>query len=160
KPLRSFDFPGNVYYFAAAPDGKLLAAYGPDRVLRLVDRTTGKAVREFSEKNSEALSAGVVSRDLAFAPDGRTLAVGLEVTGDDGKDAVGLLDTTTGKSRALLHWPAAPRAFAFSPDGKTLTVALADDRLVLVDVATSKEVLAFGMPKNATRPVYSPDGRR
>jgi WD40 repeat protein len=61
KPLRSFDFPAAVYHFDVAPDGKLLAAYGSDRVLRLVNRATGKVVREFSRTNSEVLSAGEVS---------------------------------------------------------------------------------------------------
>src|SRR5262249_51268103 len=68
KPLRSFDFPETVYSFAMTPDGKFLAAYGRDRVLRVLDRTTWKVVPEFAKYHEPV--AG-----LAFAPDSRTLAV-------------------------------------------------------------------------------------
>jgi WD40 repeat protein len=157
KPLRSFDFPEVVYHFAVTADGKLLAAYCRDRVLRLVDRATGNVVRKFSKKNSEALFAGVVSLDLAFAPDGRTLAVGLEDYASG--NAIVLLDTTTGKSRARLSWRTDPVAFAFSPDGKTLSVALADNRLVLMEVASGKERLALRMAEHAAQLVVSPEGK-
>jgi hypothetical protein len=38
-------------------------------------------------------------------------------------------------------------------------VALADNRLVLVEVDTGKEILSFRMPEHATRLAYSPDGK-
>jgi hypothetical protein len=40
-----------------------------------------------------------------------------------------------------------------------LAVALADNRLVLVEVDTGKEILSFRMPEHATGLVYSPDGK-
>jgi RNA polymerase sigma factor (sigma-70 family) len=145
--LRSFDFPKVVYFFAMTPDGKLLAAYGRDRTLRLVDRTTGKEVREFAQYPD--LVSG-----LAFAPDGRTLAVAVE------DNTLRLEDPITGKQRALLQWPAAPIAFTFSPDGKTMSVALADNRVMLLDASTGRAILAFQMPEHATPLVYSPDSKR
>jgi RNA polymerase sigma factor (sigma-70 family) len=147
KPLRSFDFPEVVYFLAMAPDGKLLAAYSRDRILRLVDRTTGKVVREFA-RYPELVSG------LAFAPDGRTLAVAVE------DDTLRLEDTITGKQRALLQWQASPLTVAFSPDGKTLTVALSDNRLLLVEAATGKDILAMRMPEQGAQLAYSPDGKR
>jgi hypothetical protein len=145
KTLRSFDFPEVVYHCDLSPDGNFLAAYGRDRVLRVVDRTTGKAVPEFV-KYTEPVAG------LAFAPDARTLAVSLE------DDTIRLADPTTGKERQMLRFPASPTVFGFSPDSKTLTVALADHRLVLVEVDTGKEILAFRMPEHAARLAYWPGG--
>jgi RNA polymerase sigma factor (sigma-70 family) len=146
KPLRSFDFSEVVYFFDVSPDGKLLAAYTRDRVLRLVDRATGKVLREFA-KYPDLVSG------LAFAPDARTLAVAVE------DDSIRLEDTTTGKQRALLRFPTSPGAFAFSPDGKTLTVALGDNRLALLEVATGGERLALRVSEHADRLAHSPDGK-
>jgi WD40 repeat protein len=146
KPLHSVEFPEAVYFFAVSPDGKLLAAYGRDRTLRIVDRATGKVVREFGRYPE------LVSR-LAFAPDGRTLAVAVE------DDTIRLEDTTTGEQREMLRFPTMPTAFVFSPEGKTLTVALADNSLVLVEVASGKERLALGMAERAGQLAYSPDGK-
>jgi hypothetical protein len=112
----------------------------------VIDRTTGKAVPEFARYTEPV--AG-----LAFAPDGRTLAVSLE------DDTIRLADPITGKQRELLRFPTSPTVFGFSPDSKTLTVGLADNRLVLVEVATGKEILALRMPEYATRLAYSPDGK-
>jgi WD40 repeat protein len=147
KPLRSFDFPEVLYHFAVAADGKLLAASGRDQVLRLVDRATGKVVREFAKDPDSA------SR-LALAPDARTLAVAAY---ED--NTIQLVDTTTGKERALLRFPKPPRIFVFSPDGKTLTVALAGDRLALMEVASGKERLALPMREHVASLAYSPDGK-
>jgi WD40 repeat protein len=145
KPLRSFDFPEVVYFFAASPDGKLLAAYGRDRALRLLDQTTGKEVRDFPKYDE--LVCGLV-----FSPDARTLAVGVE------DNTIRLVDTTTGKERRL-PWPVGPVAFAFSPDGKTLAAALSDNSLTLVEVATGEERLALGTREHAASLAFSPNGR-
>jgi RNA polymerase sigma factor (sigma-70 family) len=150
KPLRAADFPEEVYYFAPSPDGKLLAAWGRDQTLRLVDRATGKVVRELSKKRE------VVVSHLAFAPDSRTLAVGRE---EDEGHTLGLLDTTTGERRTLLPYPGGGVALAFSPDGKSLAVSLADDRVVLLDVATGAEFLALPLQEHPAELAYSPDGK-
>jgi RNA polymerase sigma factor (sigma-70 family) len=148
KPLRSFDFPDVLYHFAVPPDGKFLAAFGRDEVLRLVDRATGKVVRELRKDADRAAR-------FALAPDGRTLALG-----DYEHDTIRLVDVTTGEERALLRFPKRPWVFVFSPDGKTLTVALAGDRLALMEVATGKERLALRVREHVARIVYSPDGKR
>jgi RNA polymerase sigma factor (sigma-70 family) len=147
KPLRSFDFPETVFFFAMAPDGKLLAAYSRDRVLRVLDRTTGKVVRAFA-KYPDLVSS------LAFAPDSRTLAVAVE------DNTIRLEDATTGEQRVLLQWPDAPVTFAFSPDGKTLAVALVSNRLLLLDAVAGKEILAIKTPELPAQLVYSPDSKR
>jgi RNA polymerase sigma factor (sigma-70 family) len=146
KPLRSFDLPEIVYFFAMAPAGKLLAAYSRDRTLRLLDRTSGKVVRVFA-RYPELVSG------LAFAPDGRTLAVAVE------DSTIRLEDPATGKQRLLLQWPTGIVAFVFSPDSRTLSVSLADNRLVLVDVATGKELRAIRLAEHAAKLVYSPNGK-
>ncbi len=107
---------------ALSPDGKTLAAFVSSRKtkpsLRLWDVETGKERRRI-----EFASHG----ELAFAPDGVTLAI-------LGKDQVALWDTVAGKQ--LRAWkahrptdyqclyPLSPiLALAFSPDGKTLATS-------------------------------------
>jgi WD40 repeat protein len=146
KSLRSFDFPEVMYFFDISQDGKLLAAYGRDRTLRLLDRTTGKELRKYA-KYPDLVSG------LDFAADGRTLALGVE------NNTIRLEDATTGEQRELLQFQSMPMAFVFSPDGKMLTVLLELNRLVQFEVATGQERLAFRMPEHAVPMAYSPDGK-
>jgi WD40 repeat protein len=94
--------------------------------------------------------------DLAWAPDGKTLAVSHRA-----EKAVLLFDTATGKERerlALDAW-----AVAVSPDGKTLACSVAsgaDWAVVLVELATGKERRRFAGHQLPVRVLtFSPDGK-
>jgi WD40 repeat protein/serine/threonine protein kinase/Tfp pilus assembly protein PilF len=90
-----------------SPDGKVLATWGSDRVVRLWDATTGAPVGE------PLRPEGFVSR-AAFSPDGQIILAISDKT-------VRLWERTTGKplGRPLQH-EAAVMDVAFSPDGETV----------------------------------------
>jgi serine/threonine protein kinase/WD40 repeat protein len=112
------ELPDDVYALAFSPDGRMFAAGGHDRTVRLFYTDTG-------EPAGPPLAAGARVRALAFSPDGRWLVAG----GDAGYQQ--------GEKSALSRWevagraPADPtdrlvnrevKAIAFSCDGKTFAV--------------------------------------
>jgi WD40 repeat protein len=66
----------------------------------------------------------------AFAPDGRTVAVGC------GCGQVRIVDPETGATSSAIALPVAPSSIAFAPDGKTFVTAGEDGAVRLWDTAT------------------------
>ncbi len=154
---------------AFSPDRKTLATSGlgedgKSGAVKLWDMATGK----------EKMELGGAWGSLAFAPDGKTLAIG--------DSSVQLWDLTTGKKRVSLarkgDWvDVRPFAYSdvlgFSPDGKTLVSAglhkgkddpeTAHAQLTLWDVATAKERATIAIPgysaPNAPPVVFTADGK-
>jgi WD40 repeat protein len=131
----------NVIALAFAPDGRTLASAGSDvntarpeeeeldLTVRLWDVTTGvENMRARMEQ--PALS-------LAFAPDGRTLAV---ATGD----SVRLLNPSDGKELARLEGRlGGVNCVRFSPDGKLLASGGNDNAVQLWDTTTRRRLRSF-----------------
>ena len=99
-------------------------------------------------------------RDLAFSPDGKTLA------STSNGSTVLLWDLSNGKNISVLPLPNASDGqghpvftVAFSPDGKTLVSACSEKRVFLWDVATGKIISTFEHPTNAFVAALSPDGK-
>jgi dipeptidyl aminopeptidase/acylaminoacyl peptidase len=132
---------------AFAPDGKILAAAGADRLIHLWDPATGQKLGSLRGHRGEVLS-------VAFAPDGKTLAS----AGDDGD--VRLWDVASGKQLHCFkaHQSRVP-AVVFSPDGKLLASGSWDSTICLRDTATGKVVRRFGRPALQVEALaFSPDG--
>jgi WD40 repeat protein len=109
---------------ALSPDGRMVAAGGFSRVVRLWDVRTGKLVHVLDNGGSGAMA-------LEFSPDGRTLAVsGLE-------PVASLWDVTTGTQIGPSLSVSAAGRFAMmdlSPDGRQLLMTLANGRGAVWDV--------------------------
>jgi WD40 repeat protein len=110
-----------------------VAAWGTDEAVHLYDTSTG------GERHR--LPVGPAGhRQLAFAPDGNTLAT---MIGLGGRYVIRLWDVATGAERLALKPRRFIRGFVFSPDGKLL--ALSDggegkEALRLWDTATGQEL--------------------
>jgi WD40 repeat protein len=129
---------------AFSADGKQLASGGYRGVLFLRDPATGKVLDEFEV-------GGIAS--LAFAPDGKTLAVLLAFG-----EGLLLLDLTTKKTKKI-PTSRGGSSVAYSPDGKVLAVGC-DETLLLLDTATNSVLRRLPGHYNRRGCVtFSPDGR-
>jgi WD40 repeat protein len=91
---------------------------------------------------------------VAFAPDGKALAVGYQ----DG--TVKLWDPATGRGRATFRHAAAVKSVAFAPDGRTLAAGCEDGTVRLWDAASGKERATLRHPDAVTAVVFAPDGKK
>ncbi|MBL8795865.1 MAG: protein kinase, partial [Planctomycetia bacterium] len=121
KELASFSLQGTIRCLAFSPDSNWLAA-SDDRSVKLFDAAAKKPAIDLGPPS-------VGTRTLAFAPDGRTLAV---AAGEG--TLLYLWDATLKQERATLKGHAAPvRALAFSADSKVLASGHADWNVQLWD---------------------------
>ncbi len=136
-----------------SPDGRVvvvakLGGFGGWRS-RLIDGATGRTLHEFA---ADAHSPG----GLAFAPDGRTLAV------TNGRD-VTLWEVASGRLRGRLP-PAPPSVFslAFSPDGRFLAMGgNGEAPLRLWDLTAESPTGGSSWPwVRVLSLAFSPDGKR
>jgi RNA polymerase sigma factor (sigma-70 family) len=138
--------PASPLGMSFSPDGRTLAAVDHDGTVSWWDTLTGGPLKATGEPQGQA-PAGVKAAPparrggitlsfgcppptaLAFAPDGRTLALARP------DNSVELLEVGTGKSRAkLTGHRAAVLAVAFSDDGRRLATAGADTTALVWDL--------------------------
>jgi WD40 repeat protein/tRNA A-37 threonylcarbamoyl transferase component Bud32 len=132
------------------PDGKHLAFACGDRQTRVWDWTTGQEVFACASAIDSRAAYGV-----AFSPDGRRLAVGLD-------GAVHVWDWE--KRQHLLELPGHARkaiSVAFSPDGRRLASGSWSGNVMIWDAQTGERLhplTEHHQPISAL--AFSPDGRR
>jgi WD40 repeat protein len=142
-PLARFGF-----YADYSPDGTIIAACG-EKAVKLLDADT--------RLEKTALDVNGNIRSLAFAPDGKTLAVAI---GWETNRNVQFWDTATWKLRGN---PDAHRdgagALAFTHDSKVLASGSHDRTVKLWDVATATELATLqGHTRLIEGVAFSPDG--
>jgi WD40 repeat protein len=136
-----------------SPDGEMVLFSGRlGNVIKLYDLASGKELRKLDWQSYSV--AG-----LAYSPDGRMVAVGLQ------SGEIKLLDAANGRELSNLtgHLYGVPR-LAFSPDGAALASGSFDLSDKLWEVASGKELQSmpgadiswFG---GMTSVVFSPDGK-
>jgi uncharacterized protein with WD repeat len=118
---------GRINAVAFSPDGKLVAACNDSKgVVQVWDVSSGKAVREFSQKGTAT---------LAFSPDGKELAAG----GWDHK--VDVWDLTQSKQLRTLAGGQIVDAVAYSPDGRLIATGHHNHWPISLWVASTGELV-------------------
>jgi WD40 repeat protein len=139
---------GAVLAVVFSPDGELLASAGNDGAVRFWDVAT-------------AAPAGVLRGDagcLAFAPDGKTLAVGSEW----GDGSLGLWDVATRKEvrRFGAGTKGRVHAVGFAPDGSILAAGGPANPVRFWDPATGAEKAFLGKDADHVSSLaFTPDGK-
>jgi WD40 repeat protein len=137
--------PGSLSALTFSADGRTLVVGSQGQALLLFDRASSKQLRRVA-------ALGANDSLIAFAPDGRTLAVF-----NGGK--IDLVETATGQVVRQLPGEPVPLCIAFAPDGKHLAVGGPDGVVRLRDTATGKEVRPTpGHQGTIATVVCSPDG--
>jgi WD40 repeat protein len=140
---------------AFAPDSKRLITGGVDATLHLFDVKTGKELRTW--KQIEVVDG------LAFAPDGKLVAVGTRVRLPlIGGGMVVLWDLEKGKERK--RWRVQPdqvaSTIAFSPDGRWLVTGDSRNQVQVWETATGKrQARLLGHRDWALSVAWSADGK-
>jgi tetratricopeptide (TPR) repeat protein len=143
-------------------DGKLLACGSRDGTAILWSTETWKATHTLQnpEKESQLGKGGPgLVEDVAFAPDGKTLALASR------EGSVQLWDVATGKLLETLRGhSSAVSAVVFSPDGRTLASGGSDQTVRLWNVATRRQLLQLDTGNVELGGVmslaFSPDGEQ
>jgi WD40 repeat protein len=136
-----------------SPDGKTIVTGGGDNIIRVWEAATGKELRQLH-------GCATCIDCLAFSPDGKLLASGSRDSN------ARIWDFPSGKELRRLQCSNGWQIWvAFSPDGKLLATGTRDlnreDKIKIWDVATGKELVHFGGPKEegVCSVAFSPDGK-
>ncbi|HVS34975.1 MAG TPA: WD40 repeat domain-containing protein [Gemmataceae bacterium] len=147
---------------AFSPDGKTMASASWDHTVRvwdIADRKERLRLEAFRQKPVRNKFYGGQAMCVAFAPDGKTLAVGTE--GDFGEGTVRLFNAASGELVREFDGYDKERSVpsvAFSPDGRLLATGCGDTSIRLWDIASSKILHELG-GNCAVLVCFSPDGK-
>jgi RNA polymerase sigma factor (sigma-70 family) len=130
-------------------DGRLLAALKDHREVLVWNTATGKEVARLAVGR---LASNAPTNLLAFAPDGKTLAV-------VSPKAVRLHAVGAGKEIRTLEADGEIKGCVFAPDGKTLLAPGQDGRVRRWEAATGKKLPGWKAHEGTHTLVFAPDGK-
>lgn len=150
---------GAVRQLAFSADGRRIASAGDDETVRLWDVASRRRLGAPIVLPHEGCTGYDEIKGLAFAPDGRTLAIACPGT-------VRFWRTGTHREAGPpIDVGAAVTGLAYGPDGRTVAVSALDGAVRLYDAATHRRRGVIGHaedrpdPRNAINTVaYGPDG--
>ena len=147
--------PAGTRFAVFSPSGEWLASGGEGGNVTLWTRTLAPA------RYPSAIKGGSCW-DVAFSPDGRTAALGVQ-------NGVQLWDALTRQQRGLLYTGRVVRVVAFSPDGQYLAAAVGSNnpqetdlrsQIFLFNLATYQPLAVHEAPSNTTLALrFSPDSK-
>ena len=171
KPLGAFPAPPRTTVAAFSADGRVIALANADHTIRLLDTSTGKELHRLTGHKGNIAALG-------FAPGGKVLASrsGGVIRLWDAARGVELRQLIVKRKERpnqgfviILGGPGRASSgtgpgLAFSPDGRLLVTPLKagsdpDKTLVILDVATGKELRKIESPRPIASFALSPDGR-
>jgi WD40 repeat protein len=143
-----------------SPDGKMLAVAGTD--LHLLEVGTWQTWRR-QAPDERKIAYGIVTGSVAFAPDGRRLAVGVSRPGRKHaafyRHAVHLFEPARLEHLGAVEAAREVTDLAFAPDGVTLAAACGPV-LTVWDVAHPRPLLQHQFGNRHVKSVaFTPDGR-
>lgn len=131
-----------------SPDLRLLAASGPEKVIKVWDLKSG-------EMRHRMPALSVAPGELAISPDGKMLASNAEA-----ENTVRLWDLATAKQKLTLPDGLGNSSLLFSPDGSLLVGANSDTTVRVWHTGTGKPVAVIDeLAVTMFALVFSPDGR-
>jgi WD40 repeat protein/serine/threonine protein kinase len=150
-----FSLPSEPRGLDYSPDGRQLAVISTDGELRLIDPTTGKAIRQWQAhpphlRNDNHTNNGTVR----FSPDGRSL-----LTFGTPTNSVRVWNATTAQLRHEFKHKNRCLGVRFSADGKLIATAGVDNLVCVWDFATGEQLASFPHPDRTYPAQFSPDGQ-
>jgi WD40 repeat protein len=129
-------FPGRgLERICFSPDGKLLAGVQAFGSLFLFEVPSGKEIYQQECAVSDYIYLG----DIAFAPNGKTLAVSIRLRQNTSRGKIQFLEPTTGRQHGLLDTRTHASNFVFSADSRYLAMGVGSC-IRLWDFASLKEM--------------------
>jgi WD40 repeat protein len=146
---------------AFSPDGNILASLDGDGNIILWNPASGEAVHTLKTEETFLVvnengrfDVPKENRSLAFSPDGRTIASGL----NSGEAVLWIVESGE-RVRTLAGHAYSVDEIAFAPDGKTLASGSSDGTFILWDAASGKQLFKFaGGEYYVNGLAYLPDG--
>jgi len=150
-----------VHGLTFTPDGKYLVSAGNDKVVRVWDASTGKAIRTLRGQISLGQDGQIYA--LALSPDGKWLATGGLFTGtSEEKMAIQLYDFESGELITLLKGHQNTiKSLAFSADNNFLISGSTDQSAIIWDIeAKDKLHVLNGHTGNISAVAFTSDSKR
>ncbi len=150
---------GEVRTGALSPDGKLLAAGGRDKRIRIWNIESGKLIATLEGHTVDFF------RQVVFSPDGKHLASRAEDFNAGGMEfnnlaEIRIWDLDTRKAIVSIDKLPSLGSLVFSSDGKRVASVAAPSVLKVWDAFSGRELLVKDMKNSVISMAFSPDDKR